>query len=74
MNSNNIAIKVENISKCYRIGLKENRAKNFGDAILEFIRRPLQNYRRYRSLYKFDDINNDYINNSENNPPDIIWA
>ena len=34
------------------------------------IKSPFNNYRRYRSLYKFDDLNPD----SDNNDPDIIWA
>lgn len=65
-----IAIKVENINKCYRIGLKEDMHDTFGMSIFNFIRSPLDNYRKYRSLYTFDDINPD----QDNNPSDIIWA
>jgi len=65
-----IAIKVENISKRYRIGLKENMNDSFGETIFNFIKTPLRNYRKYRSLYKFDDINPD----QDNTPSDIIWA
>ena len=65
-----IAIKVENISKCYRIGLKENMHETFVESIFDLIKSPLKNYRKYRSLYKFDDINPD----QDNNPSDIIWA
>ncbi len=68
MSSNNIAIKVENISKCYRIGVKENMYDSIGGAIFDFIKSPLKNYRKYSSLYKFDDVNPD------SNSPDIIWA
>ena len=70
MNSKDIAIKVENISKVYRIGLKENINDSIGSAIFDFIKSPLTNYRKYRSLYKFDDINP----NSDSNASDIIWA
>lgn len=70
MNSNDIAIKVENMSKVYRIGLKENIHDSIGSAIFDFIKSPLKNYRKYRSLYKFDDINP----NSDSNASDIIWA
>ncbi|MHC4310195.1 MAG: ABC transporter ATP-binding protein, partial [Planctomycetota bacterium] len=74
MNSNDTAIKVEKISKCYRIGLKEQLHENFASAILDFIRSPLNNYRKYRSLYKFDDITLSYDGNSNNNTSDIVWA
>ena len=74
MSSNDIAIKVENISKCYRIGLKENIHDSFGTAIFSFIKSPLRNYRKYRSLYKFDDINRNSGSKSNSNSSDIIWA
>jgi lipopolysaccharide transport system ATP-binding protein len=74
MNSNDTAIKVEKISKCYRIGLKEQLHENFASAIFDFIKSPLKNYRKYRSLYKFDDISLSYDGNSNNNTSDIIWA
>ena len=67
---NDLAIKVENLSKRYRIGLKEEMYENFGSAILGFITRPLKNYRKYRSLYKFNDIKSD----DDNNSSDILWA
>ena len=70
MNSKEIAIKVENISKCYRIGLKENVHDTIGKSIFNFMKAPYKNYTKYRSLYKFDDINPDQNNNSS----DIIWA
>jgi lipopolysaccharide transport system ATP-binding protein len=72
MNSNDIAIKVEKISKCYRIGLKENMHDSFGSAIIEFVKSPLKNFRKYRSLYKFDNMNSNF--DSEISSPDVIWA
>ena len=74
MNSKDIAIKVENISKLYRIGLKENMHDSFGAAIFSFIKSPLRNYRKYRSLYKFDDINPNPGSKQDSNSSDIIWA
>lgn len=68
MQDKNIAIKVENISKCYRIGLKESMHDSFAKSIFSFIKSPLKNYREYRSLYRFDDLNN------ENGGSNIIWA
>ena len=70
MISTNMAIKVENISKRYRIGLKEDMHDTAGKAIFDFIKRPLKNYRKFRSLYRFDDNNPDMNANSS----DIIWA
>lgn len=68
--NNDLAIKVENISKCYRIGLKENMHDSLGASVLHFLKDPLQNYRKYRSLYQFDDLRPDQVENR----PDVIWA
>ena len=70
MNNRHIAIKVENLSKCYRIGMKEQMHDTFAQTLLEFIKSPLKNYRTYRSLYRFDDMNP----NQDNNSSGIIWA
>ena len=55
-----MAVEVENISKYYRIGLEN---KNDQDSLLAsifgFIKSPISNYKRYRSLYKFDDFESD---------------
>ena len=74
MSSNDIAIKVENISKLYRIGVKKEMQDSFASVIFNFIKSPWKNYRKFRSLYKFDDIKPDHIQNSENLPSDIILA
>lgn len=70
MKDNDIAIKVENISKCYRLGVKESQADNFLGTMGSFLKNPFKNYQKYRSLYRFDDF--DPL--GENNPPDILWA
>jgi lipopolysaccharide transport system ATP-binding protein len=74
MSSNDISIKVENISKIYRIGMKREIQENFTSALLEFIKSPWKNYRKYRSLYRFDDIKQNDIQNSNDTPSDIIRA
>lgn len=74
MNNNDIAIKVENLSKRYRIGLKEEMHDSIGSAIIDFIKTPWRNYRKYRSLYKFDNIDSTQDTDSGNNSSDIIWA
>ena len=48
-------IQVENLSKAYRIGLKETLPDSFGAAIFGFLKNPVKNYRKYTSLYKFAD-------------------
>jgi len=73
MSTSDIAIKVENISKIYRIGIKEKTHDSLGVALFNFIKSPFKNYQTYRSLYKFSDIELDQFNNKGNNS-DIIWA
>ena len=72
MKSKNLAIKVDNISKVYRIGVKDKTHDTFGGAVFDFIKSPLRNYRTYRSYYKFDDINLDNYESSQNS--NVIWA
>jgi lipopolysaccharide transport system ATP-binding protein len=74
MSSDEIAIKVENLSKIYRIGIKDQVHDSFARTILDFVRSPLKNYKKYRSLYNFKDILSENINNSNNDVPNIIWA
>ena len=49
-----IAIRVENLSKRYRIGLKEQTHDTFGEMLLSWLRSPLDNYRRLRKLTRFE--------------------
>jgi len=52
----NLAIKVNDVSKLYRLGAKDEVSESLGGALSSFIKSPLKNYRKYRSLYKFDDV------------------
>jgi len=70
MSTTRKAIRVENLSKCYRIGLKENMHDTLAKTLFNVIKSPLKNYRKYRSLYKFDDMKL----NPDNNGSGIIWA
>ena len=74
MNSEENVIKVEGIHKHYRIGLKEEMHDSVLLAALNFFKSPLTNYRKYRSLYRFDDIKADQGNASIKNSDDVIWA
>ena len=73
MYSSNKALTVENISKIYRIGAKEQMHEHIGSAIFDALKSPLKNFKKYRSLYKFDDIMTDH-NSVDNNSSDIVWA
>jgi lipopolysaccharide transport system ATP-binding protein len=63
-------IRVENISKCYRIGLKQDMHDTLAKTALNLVKSPFRNYRRYRSLYKFDDLKD----NQTGVDSDVIWA
>ena len=65
-----IAIKARNIGKCYRIGVKENINDSLGTTIVHFIKSPFKNYRKFRSLYKFDEVKDNLFAESA----DIVWA
>ncbi|MCI0607235.1 polysaccharide ABC transporter ATP-binding protein [bacterium] len=58
------AILVENISKLYRIGLKEKLHDTFGSAVLSWIKSPISNFKTLRSLSHFHDRDSD----------DVLWA
>lgn len=64
------AIIADRIAKCYRIGVKEDLHDNFLGTALGFLKNPLKNYRKYRSLYSFADVTDD----PDNPPDDVIWA
>ena len=70
MGNKDFAIKVENISKRYRIGIKDQVHDSIGASILSFLKSPLSNYRKYKSLYQFNDTDQD----CKENHSDIVWA
>ena len=74
MNSDKNVIKVEGLHKRYRIGLKEEMHDSFLGATLNFFKSPLNNYRKYRSLYQFDDIKPDQRTPLNYNSNNVIWA
>ncbi len=59
-----IAIKVDNLGKAYRIGLKESKHENLSGAIKAALMKPIRNFRRISNLKKFG-------NEAEH---DIFWA
>ena len=75
MKSNDLAIRVENVSKCYRIGLKEDVQDSMVANILNFLKSPLKNYHKYRSLYDFNDvIGEGKAGNDSSVSTDVFWA
>ncbi len=70
----NIAIKVNDVSKLYRLGVKEQTHDSFGRTMLDYIKSPLSNYKKYRSLYRFDDVLDSNGEKSRESASDIIWA
>lgn len=47
-------IKVENLSKRYRIGLQEKKAETFAQQLWNNLKAPVENFRRIKSLGRFD--------------------
>ncbi len=74
MNPEDIVIKVEHITKLYRLGSKDERPDNIINWVTEFIKAPLKNFRYYKSLYNFNDLDLSQIGALEQLPPDIICA
>ena len=60
------AIKVEKLSKRYRIGYEKQARDTFAEVITDWVSRPIKNYRRLRNLTKFDQSNEEIEY--------IIWA
>ena len=65
------AVQVEHLSKCYRIGLKEQMSETLGGAIGSWIRAPFSNLRRLRRLTRFDADESAAGKTVRN---DLIWA
>ena len=65
---NEAIIRVENLSKRYRIGQAEERFKNIREVVLNGIKAPLRNLRRLRALTSFRD------EGDSPDPADVIWA
>jgi len=62
---NDFAIKVENLSKRYRIGVQEKQHDTLAEAGLAWLKSPVSNFKRLRKLSQF---------NEQKQADDIIWA
>lgn len=74
MSTSDMAIKVENISKCYRIGLKEKVGDSVSGMLLNILGSPLANYRKYRALYDFSDVSVEDGIDSKGGEAGVLWA
>jgi lipopolysaccharide transport system ATP-binding protein len=72
MSATNTVVRVEDVSKCFRIGVEAERHENFVQALYDFIKSPLKNYRQYKSLYDFGGI--DPNDPDSQNGGDVLWA
>jgi len=63
-----LAISAKGVSKTFRIGQFEEKSDSLMTNLVRTITRPVTNYRKYRSLYKFDDVT-DGPGSS-----DVLWA
>jgi lipopolysaccharide transport system ATP-binding protein len=58
---NDIAIKVENLSKKYRIGLKDETPDTLLEKAFNIIKSPFRNYKNLKNLKNFSDFNDDDV-------------
>ncbi len=73
MSDSNLAISVENIYKVFRLGVKEEESDSLIQSMIAGIRNPLNNYKKYKSLYDFEDVDFDNPDSSEN-AENVLWA
>jgi lipopolysaccharide transport system ATP-binding protein len=66
------AIVAEGLSKVYRIGIRGREDDSFAKHAWNYVRSPLSNYRKYRSLYDFRDVLD--APDQGRDREDIIWA
>jgi len=65
-------ISVEGLSKCYRIGAREEGYKTFRETIVESLKAPIRNFRRLRKLTQFKG--NETNESGQSLSSDLIWA
>jgi lipopolysaccharide transport system ATP-binding protein len=74
MKKDDTVIRVDQISKVYRIGLKQEMSDSLLRAALKFVKSPIANYRKYRSLYKFSNLEMNSTDSFEETKDGILWA
>ncbi len=74
MSNNDIAISVEDISKIYRIGIEATQSENLVGSLMRFVKNPMENYKKYRSLYDFSDVIKYKDNPQKAEREGVLWA
>jgi lipopolysaccharide transport system ATP-binding protein len=64
------ALKVDNVSKLYRLGSSRDLDVVDSNPVIRLLKRPVNNLRKYRSLYRFTE---EELNSTEPRK-DILWA
>ena len=67
--TSNIAVSAENVSKRYRIGEFDKSEDNLLKAMVQTLKKPIANYKKYRSFYEFDEVKKDGVE-----PANVLWA
>jgi len=67
-------LQVRNIKKLYRIGKKDQMHENLVQSLLGYIKSPLNNFNKYRSLYNFGDVQLNDEGKIIEIPRDVICA
>ena len=64
-------IKARDLTKIYRIGQQQDESDSVFGAVANVLKSPVRNFRKYRSLYNFDDA---LAVGREDASPDVLWA
>ncbi len=67
--TSDVAVKVRGLSKRYRIGEQDKLEDNLFKSVLQTIKKPISNYKKYRSFYEFDEVGE-----AEDEPTNVLWA
>lgn len=70
--TNSIAVTAENLSKIFRLGTAERANENLVGACIDVLRNPIKNFRKFRSLYRFDEA--EMSRDTSAPSADLIWA
>jgi lipopolysaccharide transport system ATP-binding protein len=68
------AVTIEGVSKIYRVWSKEEAPDSLSRLAGDFLKSPIKNYRKYRSLYKFDDVLRAPAGEAPEEREDVLWA
>lgn len=73
--SSDTAVRVEELNKLYRIGVAAESSDSIVGAFSRFVRSPIRNFKKYRSLYNFQDVDFNAIRNGQETlGEDLLWA